>query len=81
MRRIPMYMKDWIEKLNGFLSLNDRDILNHAGKISHQFALELAENEYAKFQVLQDKIHESDFDKAVKKALNPENETSGTQTS
>ena len=81
MRRIPMYMKDWIEKLNGFLSLNDRDILNHAGKISHQFALELAENEYAKFQVLQDKIHESDFDKAVKKALNPENETPGTQTS
>jgi len=31
MRRIPMYMKDWIEKLNGFLTLNDREILNNAG--------------------------------------------------
>ena len=38
MRRIPMYMNDWIEKLHGFLSLNDREILNHAGKISHQLA-------------------------------------------
>ncbi len=69
MRRIPMYMKDWIEKLNGFLSLNDRDILGHAGKISHQFALEHAEMEYEKFQVMQDKLLESDFDKAVKKAI------------
>ncbi|MDD4973721.1 MAG: RhuM family protein [Bacteriovorax sp.] len=33
-RRIPMSMNDWITKLEGFLSLNDRDILNHAGKIS-----------------------------------------------
>lgn len=71
MRRIPMYMKDWIGKLNGFLSLNDRDILNHAGKISHQFALEHAESEYEKYHVLQDKLFESDFDKAIKKALPP----------
>jgi hypothetical protein len=35
MRRIPMYMNDWIEKLNGFLTLNDREILNNAGSISH----------------------------------------------
>ncbi len=74
MRRIPMYMKDWIDKLNGFLSLNDRDILNHAGKISHQFALKHAESEYSKFHVLQDQLFESDFDKAVKKALNTKNE-------
>ena len=33
MRRIPMYMKDWIVKLNGFLTLNDREILNNAGSI------------------------------------------------
>ena len=43
MRRITMYMKDWIEKLNGFLKLNDRNILEHAGKISHQIAIEKAE--------------------------------------
>lgn len=50
MRHIPMYMKDWIEKLDGFLKLNDRDILMNAGKISHQMAKELAESEYDKFQ-------------------------------
>ncbi len=49
MRRIPMHMQDWIKKLDGFLTLNDRDILNHAGKISHKMAKELAENEYDKF--------------------------------
>lgn len=35
-RRVPMYMKNWIEKLNGFLTLNDREILNNAGSISHE---------------------------------------------
>lgn len=38
MRRVPMHMADWIEKLNGFLTLNDRDILTHAGRISHEMA-------------------------------------------
>jgi hypothetical protein len=49
MRRIPMYMQDWIKKLDGFLTLNDRDILNHAGKISHKIAKELAEKEYDRY--------------------------------
>ncbi|MCG8696966.1 MAG: virulence RhuM family protein [Bacteroidales bacterium] len=48
MRRIPMYMKDWIEKLNGFLTLNDREILNNAGSISHALAKDNAEKEYEK---------------------------------
>lgn len=48
-RRIPMYMKDWIIKLNGFLTLNDREILEHAGRISHELAKEHAENEYTKY--------------------------------
>jgi len=50
MRRIVMSMADWVAKLDGFLSLNDRNILDHAGKISHLMAKELAENEYDKFQ-------------------------------
>ncbi len=69
MRRIPMYMKDWIEKLNGFLRLNDRDTLEHAGKISHEMAKELAETEYEKFNRKRIEYHdkqESDFDKTVK---------------
>jgi hypothetical protein len=67
-RRVPMYMKDWIEKLNGFLSLNDREILQNAGSISHELAKENAEKEYVKFKNQQQKvIKESDFDKVIKK--------------
>jgi hypothetical protein len=49
MKRIPMYMKDWIAKLHGFLALNDREILTHAGRISHVVAVEKAETEYLKY--------------------------------
>ena len=48
-RRVPMHMQDWIVKLHGFLTLNDRNILTHAGKITHQMAKELAEAEYEQF--------------------------------
>lgn len=49
MRRIPMRMQDWVEKLDGFLKLNDRDILQNAGKVSHELAREVAEREFEKF--------------------------------
>lgn len=49
MRRIAMSMNDWITKLDGFLRLNDRDILTHAGKMSHEMAKQQAEQEYEKF--------------------------------
>ena len=49
MRRVPMHMQDWIIKLDGFLTLNDRTILNHVGKISHGMALQHAHDEYDKF--------------------------------
>jgi hypothetical protein len=68
MRRIPMKMKDWINKLHGFLELNDRNILTNAGKISHELAIEFAENEYDKFhekRLLQQTSEDSDFEKAV----------------
>lgn len=66
LRRIPMSMKDWAAKLDGFLSLNDREILTHAGKISHDLAKKHAELEYEKFKVIQDRTLESDFDRLVK---------------
>ena len=77
MRRVTMYMKDWIEKLHGFLSLNDREILTHAGKISHQLAVEMAENEYEKYNQQAINTFESDFDKEIKKiqAVNPKRRT------
>ncbi len=52
MRRVPMYMADWVKKLDGFLTLNDRDILTHAGRISHEMAQAKAEMEYSKFKTL-----------------------------
>jgi hypothetical protein len=69
MRRIPMHMTDWIKKLNAFLSLNEREILTHAGKISHEMAKELAEAEYDKFnrtRILQKDPLEGDFEKTIK---------------
>ena len=46
MRLVPMHMAHWIEKLNGFLTLNDRDILTHAGRVLHEMAQATAELEY-----------------------------------
>lgn len=70
MRRIPMHMKDWIEKLHSFLTINDRDILNNAGSVSHEEALEKAEKEYDIFHKRQNaKFIETDFDREVKKLL------------
>ena len=65
-RRVPMTMKDWITKLEGFLTLNDREILHNAGKVSADLAREHAEREFAEFRRQEDRILESDFDQAVK---------------
>lgn len=48
--RKPMYMKDWISKLNDFMTLNDKEILENAGRISAKMAKELAESEYEKYR-------------------------------
>ncbi|MHB1376233.1 MAG: virulence RhuM family protein [Candidatus Humimicrobiaceae bacterium] len=66
---IIMHMKDWVEKLNAFLQFNEKVILQDNGKISHVVATALAESEYEKFQVIQDRLLESDFDRDVKKLL------------
>ncbi len=50
-----------------FFQFNEYDILNDAGRVSHEVAKVLAEKEYEKFRVEQDKSFESDFDKEVKK--------------
>ena len=69
MRRIPMTMADWISKLDSFLNINDRDVLTHAGKISHEMAKQHAELEYEKFhrlRIQQTDQQPSDFEQAVK---------------
>jgi len=50
LNRKPMYMKDWIAKLDDFLRISERDILTHAGTISNEAALEKARAEYTKYQ-------------------------------
>lgn len=66
-RQIPIKMSDWVSKLDVFLKFNEYDILKDAGKVSHEVALKLAEGEYDKFRVSQDRNYESDFDEEVKK--------------
>jgi hypothetical protein len=62
-------MKDWVEKLDAFLKFNEKEILQDSGKISHEVAIALAENEYEKYKVYQDRLFQSDFDREVKKLL------------
>jgi len=66
-RNKPMYMKDWIEKLDAFLKFSEYEILTDAGKISHEVALALAAREYETFRKIQDKNYISDFDKEVRR--------------
>jgi len=66
-RKIPMKMQDWVKRLDSFLQFNEFEILEGAGKVSAQLAKELAETEYDKFRVIQDKSYVSDFDQAIKK--------------
>lgn len=54
----PMYMKDWIERLDVILQLNGRELLTHAGKISHQMALEKSGEEYEKYKLSQKAIEQ-----------------------
>jgi hypothetical protein len=68
----PMYMKNWIEKLDAFLKFSEYEILANAGTISHEIAVALAEREYATFRVKQDKEIISDFDEAVKQLIKKE---------
>jgi len=61
-RNKPMYMKDWVERLDAFLKFSEYDILNDTGKVSHEVALELAKKEYDEFKKEQDHYYKSDFD-------------------
>lgn len=62
-RHIPMTMADWEDRLNRFLKLWDRDILQDNGKISAELAQIKAETEFEKYRVVQDQLYQSDFDK------------------
>ncbi|MDF7798415.1 virulence RhuM family protein [Pontiellaceae bacterium B1224] len=66
MRKIPMTMADWEERLSGFLRLWDRKILQDAGKVTAEIAKAHAESEFEKYRIVQDRLFESDFDRMLK---------------
>lgn len=63
-----MKMSDWVEKLDAFLTFNEYEVLDNAGKVQAKVAKTLAEKEYEAFRITQDKEHKSDFDALVDKA-------------
>jgi len=70
LKRKPMYMEDWITKLDDFLKLSGRQLLTHAGTISHGQAIERAQIQYEKHRALRINLPspvEKHFEQAVKK--------------
>jgi hypothetical protein len=68
--RKPMHMAEWIAKLDDFLRLSEREILTHAGTVSHEAALARANEEYEKFRAQRAALPsraEEDFERAIKK--------------
>jgi hypothetical protein len=69
-QRTPMYMKDWIERLDTILQLNGRELLTHAGKISHEMALKKSEEEFEKFRLTQKALEREQSLKELEKDIN-----------
>ena len=66
-RHIALKMVDWVERLDGFLQFNEYEVLDNPGKVSAEVAKRLAEGEYEKYRVMQDRVFESDFEREVKR--------------
>ncbi len=66
-RQIPMKMTDWVQKLDAFLAFNEYQVLTNAGQVSAAVAKRLAEEQYARYRVRQDREFESDFEREVKR--------------
>jgi hypothetical protein len=69
-RGIPMTMADWAGKLDAFLQFNQRDLLEHPGKVTAEIAKAFAESEFEKYRIVQDRLFESDFDRMIKQLPN-----------
>lgn len=71
LRQIPMTMEDWESRLNKFIEATDREILQHAGKVTAEIAKAHAESEFEKYRIIQDRLFESDFDRIVNNQFPP----------
>ena len=61
-----MTMQDWEVRLNRFIAATDREILQDAGRVTAEIAQAHAETEFEKYRIVQDRLFESDFDRAIK---------------
>jgi hypothetical protein len=66
-RQIPMKMKDWVQKLDGFLQFNEYDVLQDGGNLTAEIAKQLAEGVWDQFRPIQDARFESDFEVELKR--------------
>jgi hypothetical protein len=62
-----MTMEDWAIRLDKFLELTEREILQDSGKVTAQIAKDFAESEFEKYRIVQDRLFESDFDREIKR--------------
>jgi hypothetical protein len=65
----PMYMKDWVSRLDIIVQLNKKELLTHAGKISHQMALEKSSDEFVKYRETQKQIEKENSLKELEKDI------------
>ena len=75
LQRTPMYMADWMERLDVILQLNGRELLLHAGKISHEKALKKSGEEFEKYSIAQKAIEKEqslkEIEEDIKKLIKP----------
>lgn len=75
-QRRPMYMADWIQRLDSILQLNGRELLTHAGTISHEMALKKSSEEYDKYQITRKNMEKEqslkEIEEDIKKLKKPE---------
>ena len=68
-QRTPMYMADWISRLDSILQLNGRELLSHAGSISHEKALQKSETEFDKYSITQKAIEKEQSLKEIEEDI------------
>ena len=75
LQQTPMFMNDWIKRLDTILQLNGRELLNHAGKVSHTMALEKSEAELERYRIAQRAFEKSqnlnELESDIKKLKKP----------
>jgi hypothetical protein len=76
-RRLPMTMQDWELRLNQFIAVTNREVLQDAGKVSAEIARAHAETEFEKYRIVQDRLFESDFDRLLRQVDEDKNNTKG----